>query len=208
MAAPSHSRAAPRPKHFRLISSLIAHAASTPTGASQRRSRLHLDQHHHCPQEDAFTPTTLCPDPARVCACRHQHDLLSEWCDYSAKALARSLERCSSSVHASAMPIDCSCRVLNKPRHRVVFLGHCATQTSFKLIPEDPNLGLHLRHSSFNQDVPRSLAFRRLFLKEGAFSAHLPSLVSTGRQLLAEDFFVYFTDALALKHVRENPPTT
>ena len=65
---------------------------------------------------------------------------LPEWCHHPSKAVARSsLKRCSS-LQASAMPIDCCCRVRNKPRQRVVILRQCATQTSFQLIPEVRNL--------------------------------------------------------------------
>ena len=150
---------------------------------------------------------TLC-DPTRVVACRHPHDFLSEWCNHASQALARpSLERCSS-VHASAVRTDCRCRVLRKPRWRIVILRHSATQTSCQLMPGSPKVGLHLLHTSFGQAVPERLAFRRLLLDDlvrpvchrqqdrhshvadqGCFPAnfHELSLVSTCHRLLAED---------------------
>ena len=96
--------------------------------------------------------------PIRLASLPVTIHLLPEWCNHSSKALARSSLERSSSVHASAMLIDCCCRVLNKPSQCVMILRHFATQTSFQLILEGPNLRLHLLHSSFSQAVPKRLA--------------------------------------------------
>ena len=145
-------------------------------------------------REDAFTPTTLCADPI---ACRHPHDLLPEWCKHSSKALA-------SPCRDSQAPCDSD------------------------LLPARTGGSLHLLHSSFSHAVPRRLALHRLFLDEFAWSichrrqdrqshvddhgcfsirSHDVSLVSTGRQLLVEDFDVSFTVALALKQPRKIHPS-
>ena len=129
-------------------------------------------------------------------------------------------------VHASAMPIDCRCRVLDKARHRVVILSHCAPQTSFHLILESPNLALHLPRTSFNQAVPKRLALhvcswmisyrpschrrqgrQSQMADHGCFPirSHELPLASTSHQLLAEDYDVSLAVALALKEVGEHP---
>ena len=98
--------------------------------------------------------------------------LLPEWCNDASKAHARfSSERCSS-VHASAIPLDCQCRVLNTPRQRVVVLRYCATH-SFQLVPESeswPSRPSQLLQPGRTQEIGLSTS-----VLGQARTAHLPS---------------------------------